>query len=63
MAATSTDSFAPALVHRLESGDRLGAIEFLRRYEAMPDVKKAELIEELSICPLRSVWCMPLQTQ
>jgi Uma2 family endonuclease len=29
----------------LESGDSLGAIEFLRRYEAMPEVKKAELIE------------------
>jgi Uma2 family endonuclease len=32
-------------VQPLESGDNLGAIEFLRRYEAMPDVKKAELIE------------------
>src|ERR1051326_2086110 len=29
----------------LESGDRLTAQEFLRRYEAMPEVKKAELIE------------------
>src|SRR5437870_7287522 len=29
----------------LESGDRLTAPEFLRRYEAMPQVKKAELIE------------------
>jgi|ERR1051326_3389667 Uma2 family endonuclease len=29
----------------LESGDRLTAQEFLRRYEAMPHVKKAELIE------------------
>ena len=29
----------------LESGDRLTAREFLRRYEAMPRVKKAELIE------------------
>jgi Uma2 family endonuclease len=45
MAATSTAPFAQALVQPLESGDRLGAIEFLRRYEAMPDVKKAELIE------------------
>jgi Uma2 family endonuclease len=34
-----------ALVQPLESGDSLGAVEFLRRYEAMPDVKKAELIE------------------
>ena len=29
----------------LESGDRLNSNEFLRRYERMPDVKKAELIE------------------
>ncbi len=28
----------------LESGDHLGAFEFLRRYEAMPEVQKAELI-------------------
>ena len=34
-------------LHRLpplESGDHLSAREFLRRYEAMPEVKKAELI-------------------
>ena len=29
----------------LENGDRLPAREFLRRYEAMPGIKKAELIE------------------
>lgn len=29
----------------LESGDRLSRHEFERRYQAMPDVKKAELIE------------------
>jgi len=29
----------------LESGDRLSRDEFMRRYEAMPDLKKAELIE------------------
>jgi Uma2 family endonuclease len=34
-----------ALVQPLESGDSLGAVEFLRRYEAMPGVKKAELVE------------------
>jgi Uma2 family endonuclease len=33
------------MVPPLESGDHLGADEFMRRYEAMPDVKKAELIE------------------
>src|SRR5436305_809473 len=29
----------------LREGDRLTADEFLRRYEAMPEIKKAELIE------------------
>ena len=29
----------------LQNGDRLRSQEFLRRYEAMPDLKKAELIE------------------
>jgi Uma2 family endonuclease len=29
----------------LENGDRLTAPEFLRRHEAMPEIKKAELIE------------------
>jgi Uma2 family endonuclease len=45
MAATSIAPFEPAVVEPLESGDSLDATEFLRRYEAMPDVKKAELIE------------------
>jgi len=45
MAATSIAPFAGGLVQPLESGDTLGAVEFLRRYEAMPDVKKAELVE------------------
>lgn len=35
----------------LESGDRLGAAEFLRRYEEMPEVKKAELIEGIVYMP------------
>ena len=29
----------------LENGDHLTAVEFLRRYEAMPQLKRAELIE------------------
>jgi len=29
----------------LENGDRLTRVEFVRRYNAMPDLKKAELIE------------------
>ena len=30
---------------RMENGDRLTRVEFERRYEAMPELKKAELIE------------------
>ena len=35
----------------LENGDRLTAPEFMRRYEAMPHVKKAELIEGIVYMP------------
>ncbi len=35
----------PKPIPPLESGDRLTRAEFERRYEAMPDLKKAELIE------------------
>ena len=35
----------PVSVPPLENGDRLTRAEFERRYEAMPDLKKAELIE------------------
>ena len=47
---TSTDEQtpnrrAPGGEKRLENGDRLTRAEFERRYAAMPDVKKAELIE------------------
>jgi Uma2 family endonuclease len=45
MAAISIAPSEQAQVPPLERGDSLGAVEFLRRYEAMPDVKKAELIE------------------
>src|SRR5436309_9813471 len=31
----------------LQNGDHLSAREFLRRYEAMPEVKKAELINRI----------------
>ena len=34
-----------AAIPRLENGDRLSRAEFERRYEAMPELKKAELIE------------------
>ncbi len=35
------------MIPPLENGDHLGASEFLRRYEAMPEVKKAELIQNI----------------
>lgn len=44
-----TATFSPPLPSRrlplLQCGDRLTSKEFIRRYEAMPDVKRAELIE------------------
>jgi Uma2 family endonuclease len=36
---------------RLENGDHLTRAEFERRYAAMPDVKKAELLEGMVIMP------------
>ena len=36
---------AKTRVPPLENGSHLSAKEFLRRYEAMPDLKKAELID------------------
>lgn len=43
--STPIDSVQPVLLPPLESGDRLSREEFERRYEAMPHLKKAELIE------------------
>lgn len=44
--AASPSRVSPVVtVPPLESGDCLSAEEFLQRYEAMPEVKKAELIE------------------
>jgi Uma2 family endonuclease len=42
---TSTTFSAPTTLPPLENGDQLTRIEFERRYQAMPEVKKAELIE------------------
>jgi Uma2 family endonuclease len=42
---------AASSVPRLEPGDRLTRAEFERRYEAMPDLKKAELIEGVVYMP------------
>ncbi|MGC8639791.1 MAG: Uma2 family endonuclease, partial [Isosphaeraceae bacterium] len=41
---------------RLESGDHLTASEFLERYEAMPELKKAELIDGVVYVPSPVRW-------
>lgn len=64
MATDSTSHVAPAtdvvvptvpasrpVVPRLEPGDRLTRAEFERRYEAMSDIKKAELIDGVVFMP------------
>ena len=45
----------PIEIPPLESGDHLTRHEFERRYQARPDIKKAELIEGVCICRLRCV--------
>jgi Uma2 family endonuclease len=42
---TTTFTVPVVKVPLLEIGDRLASVEFMRRYEAMPDAKKAELVE------------------
>src|SRR5215475_7756236 len=55
MAVSSTTSMSGVTlddaVPVLENGDRLTRVEFERRYEAMPDLKKAELIEGVVYVP------------
>jgi hypothetical protein len=46
-----TASDAPESIPPLENGDRLTRPEFERRYEAMPHLKKAELIEGVVFMP------------
>jgi len=41
----------PARIPMLQNGDRLTAEEFERRYDAMPDLKKAELINGVVYMP------------
>jgi Uma2 family endonuclease len=45
MAAIRVIQGAPATLPLLHNGDRLDVETFLRRYNAMPDLKKAELID------------------
>jgi hypothetical protein len=53
MSATIT---RPRIVPLLHNGDRLTRTEFERRYEAMPEVKKAELIEGVVYMPSPVRW-------
>lgn len=48
---TPAASSLTALTPRLESGDELPRDEFERRYQAMPGIKKAELIEGIVYMP------------
>jgi Uma2 family endonuclease len=41
----ATEDLQPRSIPELENGDRLTRAEFERRYDAMPQLKKAELIE------------------
>jgi Uma2 family endonuclease len=49
--AAATEVPAPPSVPPLENGDRLTRPEFERRYDAMPGLKKAELIEGVVYMP------------
>ncbi len=48
---TKASASAKTLIPPLENGDRLTRLEFERRYEAMPQLKKAELIEGVVYMP------------
>lgn len=50
-AAVATPRFPTRAVPLLQNGDRLTRVEFERRYNAMPEVKKAELIEGIVYMP------------
>src|SRR5687767_12056963 len=50
-ASTATRAKEGTSVRPLEPGDQLTREEFERRYEAMPQVKKAELIEGEVVMP------------
>ena len=51
-ALTPTESIdRDGAIPPLENGDRLTRDEFMRRYEAMPGLKKAELIEGVVYVP------------
>jgi hypothetical protein len=47
----SESGTTPHYIPPLENGDRLSRAEFERRYNAMPHLKKAELIEGIVYMP------------
>ena len=51
VSGTTTQPKVDAALPALENGDRLTRAEFERRYEAMPHLKKAELIEGVVYVP------------
>ncbi|HXH09099.1 MAG TPA: Uma2 family endonuclease [Alphaproteobacteria bacterium] len=51
VSGTTTQPKVDAALPALENGDRLTRAEFERRYEAMPNLKKAELIEGVVYVP------------
>lgn len=51
VASTASTSAKPPQPLPLENGDRLTRAEFERRYQAMPNLKKAELIEGVVYMP------------
>jgi hypothetical protein len=50
-AATAVDQREAAIVPPLQNGDRLTRAEFERRYDAMPELQKAELLEGVVYMP------------
>ena len=48
---SASQPLSPPVIPVLEPGDRLTAAEFEHRYDAMPDLKKAELIEGVVYMP------------
>jgi Uma2 family endonuclease len=48
---TNRSTFTPPIIPPLENGDRLTRHEFERRYQATPQLKKAELVEGVVYVP------------
>src|SRR5213594_1820616 len=48
---TAADAAEPERIPPLQTGDRLTRPEFERRFDAMPNLKKAELIEGVVYVP------------